>query len=73
MIDQLLTLNEITELYNTSGTYDYIAKAYFKSIEAYRSFLVDRLSAIKNLGDIDSHIVLEEVRYTTELPVSKMG
>lgn len=65
MVEELVKLEEISELYNTSGTYDFMAKGRFGSIEEYRSFLVDKLTAIDNINDIDSHIVLEELKYST--------
>ena len=67
MIQDLMGFPEVLELYNTSGTYDFVAKGRFAGIKEYRHFLVDSLSEVPNISDIDSHIVLEEIKNTTEL------
>lgn len=68
-VNALSSLSEISELYQTSGTYDFMAKVRFSDIKDYRDFLVNRIAAIDNISDIDSHIVLEEIKYTTAVPV----
>lgn len=71
MLEELVSYPEILELYNTSGTYDFVAKGRFKNIVDYRNFLVDTLSNLSNISDIDSHIVLEELKYTTALHIPR--
>lgn len=66
---ELKRLPEITELYHTSGAHDFVAKARFEDVADYRMFLVERISAIPNVSDIDSQIVLEEVIYSTEVVI----
>jgi len=58
---------EIQEILNTAGTYDYIAKGRFSGIEHYKDFLVNKLSGLEGIKDIDSHIVLEELKSTTAI------
>ena len=69
IVRELSSLKEISELYQTSGTYDFMAKVRFSDIKDYRDFLVNRIAAIDNINDIDSQIVLEEIKYTTSLPM----
>jgi Lrp/AsnC family leucine-responsive transcriptional regulator len=68
LVEELKNLPSITELYFTSGSYDILAKVRFASISEYKSFLLDELSAFQNIADIDSQIVLEEVKYSTKIP-----
>lgn len=68
LVEELKNLNSITELYFTSGSYDILAKVRFASISEYKSFLMDELSTFQNIADIDSQIVLEEVKYSTRIP-----
>ena len=58
---------EIQEILNTAGTYDYIAKGRFSGIDHYRDFLVNKLSGLEGIKDIDSHIVLQEIKNTTAI------
>ena len=64
-IDRVKTLKDVTEFYHTSGTYDFLAKVRFSNVKEYRDFLVDKIASIENIGDIDSQIVLEEIKSTT--------
>ena len=60
-------LEAVSELYHTSGSYDFLAKVRFSSIKEYRDFLVDEVASIYNISDIDSQIVLEEIKYSTKI------
>jgi len=67
MIKQLKGFDEISEILNTAGSYDYMAKGRFESVDTYRDFLVNKLSTISNISDVDSHIVLEVLKSSTEV------
>lgn len=60
-------LDEVSEFYHTSGSFDFLAKVRFASIKEYRDFLVNKVTAIRNISDIDSQIVLEEIKYSTKV------
>lgn len=60
-------LPAITEFYHTSGSFDFLAKVRFSNIKEYRDFLVNEVATISNIGDIDSQIVLEEIKYSTRV------
>ncbi len=68
-VEEISNLKDIVELYHTSGSYDFLAKVRFSNIKEYRDFLVNEITAIKNIGDIDSQIVLEEIKYSTIVQV----
>lgn len=70
MVRQLIDLPEISELYHTSGQYDFMAKLRVSTIADYRTFLVDKMANIDNVKDINGQIVLEEVKHTTSLDLS---
>jgi len=71
VIDSLVSLPEISELYQTSGRYDFLAKVRLNQIVEYRNFLVEKVAEIPNIKDIDSLIVLETIKHSTtvNLPV----
>ena len=60
-------LEEVAECYHISGDYDYILKIHVANMEAYREFMVGKLTAISNIGSTQSSFVIEEVKYTTAI------
>lgn len=66
-IKKMEALDSVSEFYHTSGSYDFLVKVRFGSIREYRDFLVDDVASIYNISDIDSQIVLEEIKYTTKI------
>ncbi|TNE71082.1 MAG: Lrp/AsnC family transcriptional regulator [Bacteroidetes bacterium] len=66
-VRQMEELDAVSELYHTSGSYDFLVKVRFNSIKDYKDFLVNEVAAIPNIADIDSQIVLEEIKYSTKL------
>ncbi len=71
-VEELAALDDITELYHTSGQYDFLAKVRFDTIQEYRDFLVNKVSMISNIGDLDSSIVLEEIKSTTAIKLDQL-
>lgn len=67
LLNHLTALDEISELYHTSGTYDFVAKVRFSTIKEYKDFLVNQVASIENIADIESHIVLEEIKHSTRI------
>lgn len=64
-IDDISKLKDVSELYHTSGAYDFLAKVRFSSVKEYRDFLVNHIAIVENISDIDSQIVLEEIKAST--------
>tara|TARA_R110002050_G_scaffold141251_2_gene266330 strand:- start:36182 stop:36634 length:453 start_codon:yes stop_codon:yes gene_type:complete len=68
-LDQIKSLPEVIELYHTSGSHDFLAKVRFSNVKEYRNFLVNEVTALQNVGDIDSQIVLEGIKENTAIPL----
>ncbi len=62
-------LQEVVELYHTSGLYDFMAKVRVEDVHEYRNFLVEKVGKIDNVKDIVSHMVLEELKHSTKIPI----
>ncbi|MCP4977695.1 MAG: Lrp/AsnC family transcriptional regulator [Maribacter sp.] len=62
-------LQEVVECYHTSGDYDYILKIYVRNMEAYRDFMVTKLTALNHIGSTQSSFVISEVKHTTRIPL----
>ena len=61
-------LPEIVELYRLSGETDYLLKVVVRDIAAYDAFY-KRLIAAAPLTDVSSSFAMEQIKYTTALPV----
>ena len=67
LLKKLTDLKDVTELYHTSGTYDFLAKVRFSNIKEYKDFLINHIASIENISDIESQIVLEEIKHSTKV------
>ncbi|MGD2075420.1 MAG: Lrp/AsnC family transcriptional regulator [Gammaproteobacteria bacterium] len=62
-------LPEVMEIYRMSGETDYLLRVVVSSIEAYDRFyktLIDRIE----LSNVTSSFAMEQIKYTTALPIS---
>jgi Lrp/AsnC family leucine-responsive transcriptional regulator len=66
---EVLKLEEVVECYHISGDYDYILKIHVRDMEAYRNFMVLKLTAINHIGSTQSSFVINEVKHTTAIPL----
>ncbi|MET7029005.1 Lrp/AsnC family transcriptional regulator [Sediminicola luteus] len=66
---EVLRLQEVVECYHISGDYDYILKIHVSDMEAYRDFMVAKLTAINHIGSTQSSFVITEVKHTTAIPI----
>ena len=60
---------EVMEIYRMSGEIDYLLRVVVSSIEAHDAFykkLIDRIE----LANVTSSFAMEQIKYTTALPVS---
>ncbi|HET8839135.1 MAG TPA: Lrp/AsnC family transcriptional regulator [Flavobacteriaceae bacterium] len=62
---QILRLEEVQECFHVSGDYDYILKIYVRNMETYRSFLVNKLTALNGIGSTQSTFVVNELKHHT--------
>lgn len=62
---EVITLNEVLECYHVSGDYDYILKVCVENMEAYREFMVTKLTTLQHIGSTHSTFMISEVKYST--------
>lgn len=62
------SMPEVVEFYRLSGDTDYLLKVLVKDISAYDAFY-KRLIAAVPLSDVSSSFAMEQIKYTTALPV----
>jgi Lrp/AsnC family transcriptional regulator, leucine-responsive regulatory protein len=63
--NQVIQLKEVLECHHVSGDYDYILKIVVKNMEAYRAFLVTKLTTLEHIGSTHSTFMISEVKNTT--------
>ena len=64
---EIIKLEEVLECYHISGDYDYILKIVVNDMDAYRDFMITKLTAIPNIGNTHSIFVIGEVKHTTAI------
>jgi Lrp/AsnC family transcriptional regulator len=62
------SLPEVVEFYRMSGETDYLLKVVVSDIAAYDRFY-KRLIATAPLGDVSSSFAMEQIKFTTALPL----
>ena len=55
---------EVTECYNTSGSFDYLLKVRTADMKHYQEFILNKLGNIENLASIESIFVMDEVKHS---------
>ena len=66
-VREMEKLEAVTEFYYTSGSFDFLVKVRFSDIKSFKNFLVNEVASIHNIGDIESQIVLEEIKISTKI------
>ncbi len=64
---EVANLDEVLECYHISGDYDYLLKVHLKDMEAFREFMVKKLTAISHIGSTHSMFMINEVKHTTAI------
>ncbi len=67
--NEVIQLKEVLECHHVSGDYDYILKIVVKDMEAYREFLVTKLTTLEHIGSTHSTFMISEVKNTTVVEV----
>lgn len=65
--NEVKSFPEVMECYRITGNFDFLVKVLVKDIEAYENFILTKLSLLKNLGNVQSHIALSEAKNTTRI------
>ena len=63
-VRRIQRIPEVTECYNTSGSYDYLLKVRARDMKQYQEFVLTKLGDIENVGAIESTFVMSEVKQT---------
>ncbi|MBV1789713.1 Lrp/AsnC family transcriptional regulator [Marinobacterium sp. D7] len=61
--------DEVVEFYRMSGEWDYLLRVVVSDIAAYDRFYKKLIGSIDGLADISSNFAMEQIKYTTALPL----
>lgn len=64
---QVQQLNEIAECNHISGDYDYMLTINVSDMASYREFMVNKLTAIQEIGNTQSSFVINPVKKSTAI------
>lgn len=60
---------EVAEFYRMSGEYDYLMRVVVADIEAFDLFYKRLVEETPDLTDVTSSFAMEQIKYTTALPI----
>lgn len=58
----ILVLSEVTGCFHVSGNYDFLLKVAVNDMNEYQKFVIDKLSVIKGISNVQSSFVMEEIK-----------
>ncbi len=64
---------EVMECYLMTGDSDYLIRVVVRDVQALERFIVDFLSRVPGVGNIQSSFALKQVKYKTALPLPPGG
>ncbi len=64
---EVLRLPEVVECYHVSGDYDYLLKVHVADMEAYREFLIAKLTVLQHIANANSTFMIGEIKNTTSI------
>ncbi|MNG54809.1 Leucine-responsive regulatory protein [compost metagenome] len=64
-------MTEVTGVYRTTGVYDYLLHVVVSDIKGYDCFYKKLVGKISGLIDVTSSFCMEEIKYTTQLPLAR--
>jgi len=59
---EISALSEVIECYHIAGLFDYLLKIAVKDMNAYHHFMIDKLAALDNIGNVQSMFVMNEIK-----------
>jgi Lrp/AsnC family leucine-responsive transcriptional regulator len=58
-------LSEVLECFHVSGDYDYLLKVAVTDMDHFRTFMVNKLTSLEEIGSTQSSITIKEVKNNT--------
>lgn len=71
--DTVTDFDEVVEFYRMSGEWDYMLRVVVADIAAFDRFYKKLITSTEGLSDITSSFAMEQIKYTTALPLGGSG
>ena len=68
-MEEIAKIPEVVECYQITGGADFMMKIYAENINNYQRIIVDKLAKLADVGKLQSKVVLNSVKDTTQLPI----
>lgn len=65
--EKIQNMPEIIECVTISGEYDYLLKIISSSMKEYQDFVVNKLSSLDMIFNVNSQFVIKEVKFSTAI------
>ena len=62
-------MDEVMECHYVSGNYDYLLKVVTSNINEYQNFILNKLSKLEMISNINSQFVLKHVKFKTSVKI----
>lgn len=62
-------INEIIECHHVTGGFDFILKIMVKDISAYQNFVLDKLSKVEEINQMQTLIILDTDKQSKSIPI----
>ncbi|WP_022942527.1 Lrp/AsnC family transcriptional regulator [Psychromonas hadalis] len=66
---QVKGFSQVMEFYRMAGEYDYMLKVLVKDMRSYDQFYKTLVNNVSGLTDVNSSFAMQQLKYTTELPL----
>lgn len=60
--ERIAAIDEVTECYNISGSFDYLLKVHVPDMRSYQQFVIDTLGRIPGVSSVESVFVMKEIK-----------
>lgn len=60
---------EVLECYSVTGPYDYLLRIVSADLASFAEFMLHKLMRVPGVRGVESSVVLQEIKRTTELPL----
>ncbi len=58
-------MSEVLECYTIAGSHDYLLKIIVEDMAAYQDFVINKLSALESVSNVQSQFVIKHVKFST--------
>jgi len=69
-IEQIHAIENITECYHITGSSDYLLKIVVKDMAAYERLIMEKLSKIEEIAQMQTQVILSTIKKSNILPLN---